>query len=185
MSTSTLSTSHESRPLAGIVSSGAVAGMIAGAAMAMFAMIASVTYQHHGFFTPLFHISALFGSPDAMMRSVTEAMNGNRFWFEAGPAALGLLIHMMTGAMFGIAFAAVATRVPRRMLVPAGAIYGLAVFMVSAFVALPVAAKVTNSGDTISDMASMVGYATFAVEHMMFGAVLGLLAVRRSSSAGE
>ena len=39
-----------------------VAGMIAGAAMAMFAMVASVTYQHRGFFTPLFHISALFGS---------------------------------------------------------------------------------------------------------------------------
>ena len=66
--------------------------MIAGAAMAMFAMVASVTYQHHGFFTPLFHISALFGSPDAMMHSGMEAMAGNKFWFSAGPAALALLI---------------------------------------------------------------------------------------------
>ena len=40
------------------------------------------------------------------------------------------------------------------------------------------ALKVTGSGATISDMASMVGYATFGVEHMMFGLVLGALAFR-------
>ena len=81
-----------------------------------------------------------------------EAMAGNKFWFSAGPAVLGVLIHMMTGAM--------------------------AVFVVSAFVGLPVAAKITNSGTIISDMASMVGWATFAIEHMMFGLVLGTLALR-------
>ena len=98
--------------------------MVAGAVMAMFAMVASVTYQHHGFFTPLLHISALFGSPAAMMRSVSEAMTGNRFWFTAGPAALGLLIHMMTAAMFGIGFVLVARRIRRAALVPAGGVYG-------------------------------------------------------------
>ncbi len=90
----------------------------------------------------------------------------------------GLLIHMMTGAMFGIGFAFLARRLPRTALVPAGAMYGLAVFVVSAFIGLPVAAKITSSGTTISDMASMVGWATFAVEHMMFGLVLGASAVR-------
>ena len=35
------------------VAGGAVAGMAGGMVMAMFAMVASVTYQHHGFFTPL------------------------------------------------------------------------------------------------------------------------------------
>jgi len=43
--------------------------MIGGAAMAMFAMIASVTYQHRGFFTLLFHISVAVGNPTAMMTS--------------------------------------------------------------------------------------------------------------------
>ena len=52
---------------------------------------------------------------------------------------------------------------------PAGALHGRAVFVVSAFVGLPVAAKITASGSVISDMASMVGWATFAVEHMVFG----------------
>ena len=152
--------------------------MIGGAVVAMFAMVASVTYQHHGFFTPLFHISALFGSPDAMMRSAAEAMAGNRFWFSAGPAVLGLLIHVVTGAMFGIGFAFLARRLPRIVLVPAGAMYGLAVFVLSAFVGLPVASKITGPGTTISDMASMVGWATFAIEQMMFGLVLGALAMR-------
>lgn len=162
--------------------------MIGGAAMAMFAMVAAVTYQHHGFFTPLLHISALFGSPEAMMRSATEAMSGNRFWFAAGPALLGLVIHMMTGAMYGIGFALLARRLPRSVLVPAGAAYGLAVFVTSAFVGLPASAKVTGSGSTISGMAGMVGWATFAVEHLMFGVVLGMMvgvAGRRSSISGS
>ena len=164
------------------VTRGAVGGMIAGAAMAMFAMIASVTYQHHGFFTPLFHISALFGSPDAMMRSVAEAMEGSRFWFDLGPAALGMIIHMMTGAMFGIAFAFLADRLPRRSLVGAGALYGLAVYAMSAFVLLPIAASITGSGDVIADMATMVGHGTFAVEHVLFGVVLGAVALRHRTA---
>ena len=173
-----MSTTTTAQPVEAIALRGGVAGMIAGTVMAMFAMVASVTYQHHGFFTPLFHISALFGSPDAMMRSAMEAMADNKFWFSAGPAVLGLLIHMMTGAMFGIGFAFLARRLPRTLLVPAGAMDGLAVFVVSSFVGLPVAAKITGSGTIISDMASMVGYATFAVEHTMFGPVLGALALR-------
>jgi hypothetical protein len=44
-------------PVSTTVRNGALIGMAAGVAMAMYAMIASATYQHHGFFTPLFHIS--------------------------------------------------------------------------------------------------------------------------------
>jgi hypothetical protein len=159
---------------------GAVGGVIAGAVMAMFA---SVTCQHHGFFTPLFPISALFGSLDATMRSVEEATVGHRFWFDAGPAALGLAIHMAIGAMFGVGFVLLTRRlrVPANVLTGAG--YGLVVFVVSAFVGLPIAATVTGSGSTISDMASMVDWVTFAVEHMVFGAVLGVL-VQLTASRG-
>ncbi len=154
---------------------GAVAGMVGAMAMAMFAMIASVTYQHHGFFTPLFHISALTGSPQAMMTSVAKAMNGQRFWFTPGAALAGLAIHMMTGPAFGMMFALVARRVPRRSLVGVGALYGVGVFAVSSFIALPVAGSIAGSGDVISHMARMVGYPTFALEHAMFGMALGVL----------
>ncbi len=156
--------------------------MIAGAAMAMFAMVASITYQHHGFFTPLFHISALLGSPKSMMTSIGKAMAGTKFWFTAGPAVAGLLIHMLTGAAYGMAFSLLARRLPRRTLVPAGIAFGFAAFVVSSFVALPLAAAITGSGATISDMAKMVGWTTFAAEHMMFGFVLGLVALRLAST---
>lgn len=163
---------------------GAVGGMLAAMVMAMFAMVASVTYQHHGFFTPLFHISALFGSPNAMMTSVQQAMAGNRFWFTPGAALAGLVIHMVTGAAYGMMFAAIARLLPRRAILGAGAIYGLAVFAVSAFIDLPAAASVTGSGDTISNMARIVGYPTFAIEHIMYGMALALflLAVSRNDA---
>lgn len=48
----------------------------------------------------------------------------------------------------------------------------------SSFVDLPIAAKMTGAGSSISEMATMVGWATFAIEHVMFGLALGALAFR-------
>lgn len=153
---------------------GAVIGMIAAMAMATYAMVASATYQHHGFFTPLFHISALIGSPKAMTRSMTAAMHGNTFWFTTGAAACGLLIHMITGAMYGIAFAFLTRRVRGDpTLLAGGTAYGVAALLFSGLVALPIAATIADAGKPISDMASMVGWPTFAVEHVIFGMMLG------------
>jgi hypothetical protein len=169
-----MSTSERTSPVPLLIR-GAVYGMVAGMAMATFAMVASVTYQHHGFFTPLYHISALLGSPDAMMTSVRQAMAGHHFWFSAGPALLGLMIHIVTGAAYGMVFVLITRHLHPSRVIPAGMAYGLAVFAVSSFIGLPVAAKLTASGPVITNMAKMVGWSTFAVEHLMFGAVLGLL----------
>lgn len=162
---------------------GAVAGMIGGAVMAMFAMVASATYQHHGFFTPLFHISALTGSPQSMMTSMMKAAAGDSFWFTPGAAVVGLMIHMITGAAYGMGIAFLLCAVPRSLLIPIGALSGAAVFAISSFVGLPIAARVTGAGSTISDMARMVGYGTFLAEHVMFGITLGVLAYVASATA--
>jgi hypothetical protein len=166
---------------------GAIGGMMAAMVMAMFAMVASVTYQHHGFFTPLFHISALIGTPHAMMTSVHQAAAGNRFWFTPGAALVGLGIHMTTGAAFGMMFALIARVVPRHNLLVAGALYGLAMFAGSAFVDLPAAASITGSGDVIANMARTVGLGTFAVEHILYGVALAgfLLAATRGSTSAN
>lgn len=160
---------------------GAVLGMGASLVMAAFAMMAAATYQASGFFTPLYHIASTLIAPETMMTSMAEAAGGNLFFFTVGPAVLGAAIHMMIGAMYGAVFAVAAGFVGLRgpALVAGAALWGVAVFAVSSFVALPVAASLFGSGDQIADMASMVGYPTFLAEHVLFGLALGLLLARR------
>ncbi|MCV7151066.1 hypothetical protein H7I57_07165 [Mycobacterium pyrenivorans] len=145
--------------------------------MAMYAMVAALTYQHTGFFTPLYHIAATLAPGDAMMESMQSAMAGNSFTFVFGPAALGAFIHMMVGAAYGAMFGVVARllRCHGAVLVAAAVAWGLVVFAISSWVGLPVAASLLGGGDPIRDMAAMVGYQTFIAEHLLYGAVLGLL----------
>jgi len=84
-----------------------------------------------------------------------------------------MVIHLMTGAVYGMMFAAIARVLPRRAILPASALYGLAVFATAAWVDLPAAASITGAGDPIANMATMVGYPTFALEHLMYGVALG------------
>ena len=166
---------------------GAVFGMAASLFMAAFAMMAAATYQHFGFFTPLYHIASTFISPSTMMTTMKEAMAGSTFYFAFGPAVLGAIIHMMIGAMYGVMFAVVAVRLHLRgwVLVAAGFLWGAMAFLVSSFVALPVAAKLFGSGDQITHMAATVGYGTFLTEHLVFGLALGLLLASRRLTARD
>ena len=161
-------------------------GSWAGIAMAMYAMIAAATYQDTGFFTPMYHIASTFIDPSAMETSMKEAMDGNLYYFSAGPAALGMAIHMMTAIAFGVVFALLVTwlglRGPVALLV--GVIYGLAVFALMSFAVLPIVADLFGGGNPISDMPEMVGYSTFSIEHAIFGLVLGLMLVPRPEYGG-
>jgi hypothetical protein len=58
----------------------------------------------------------------------------------------------------------------------------LLVFALSSFIALPIAGSLFGAGDPITHMARIVGYGTFALEHVIFGMALGLAlyALRRS-----
>ncbi len=158
-----------------------VAGVVASVAMGVFAMMAAATYQHTGFFTPLYHIASVVVSPDSMM----AAGAGTTFTFAAGPAIVGLMIHMMTGAAFGALFGLALTRLPglsTAARVGLGAAFGVVVFAVSAFVLLPMMSAVAKDADAIKNMASMVGYPTFLAEHLLFGIVLGGLSVSATAA---
>lgn len=150
---------------------GAIAGVIASLVMAMFAMIAAATYQHTGFFTPLYHIASVFIDPSTMMASMQQGMSGSNFYFAFGPAVVGAIVHMMVGAMYGIVLAIIVrfTKLSGTNLIIVGMIYGAIIFAVSAWIGLPLAAAIFSSGDQITHMAAMVGYGTFLVEHIMFG----------------
>lgn len=155
---------------------GLPAGVVAAAVMIAYAMVAAATYQDTGFFTPLYHIASTFIDPSAMEASMKAAMGGDSFHFDLGPAALGLAIHLGTGAVLGALFGLGlgAVRSSRLATVPLGVGYGLVVLVVMSFVVLPVAADLFGGGKPISDMPTMVGWGTFSVEHLIFGAVLGL-----------
>jgi hypothetical protein len=153
---------------------GIVGGMVGAMVMAMYAMVASVA-DKHGFFTPLYHIASAFLSPTAMTDSMGAAMQGDELTFRAGPALVGLVVHMVTGAMAGAMFgaAAVRLRLSRGVAVVTGGAFGLMVLVVSGFVGLPVMASVFGGGDAIRHMPKMVGWGTFSIEHLLYGLVLG------------
>ena len=158
------------------VALGAGAGVVASLAMAMYAMFAAWE-KGTGFFTPLYHIASLLASQDSMMASMKGAMAGSDFHFVLGTAILGAFIHMMTGAMYGAAFGVVVSRLDLSVavLAAAGLVYGAAVFALSAFAGLPLAAAIFGSGDPIKSMAEMAGWGTFFIEHLVFGLALGML----------
>lgn len=159
------------------IRTGALWGIIAALVMAMYAMVAGLTYLNSGFFTPLYHIASSVIEPKAMMTSMQSAMEGQgNFHFAFGPAAVGMMIHLATGAIYGVGFAllARALRLSGGMAVIAGMVYGVVVLLFSSFVGLPVAAALFDGGDPIADMPKMVGWTTFTIEHLMYGAILGV-----------
>jgi len=168
------------------VRTGAILGIVAAVVMGMFAMIASATYHDTGFFTPLHHIASAVIEPTAMMRSMEAGMAGDTFAISPGPALLGLALHLATGAFWGAIFGLLVSfgwlRGVAGLL--GGIVYGLAVMAVMAFVALPVIASVFGGGEPISDMPRLAGWGTFAIEHALYGAVLGLWPLLKGSELG-
>jgi len=175
-STSTSSTSRQSS-LGRAVLIGASAGVIASVVMAMYAMMAAYA-KDTGFFTPLYHIASLVTSDADMMTSMkADGMGGDAFTFLFGPAVLGAMIHMMTGAMYGALFGGVVARLRLGLaaLAGVGMVFGFGVFAFSAYLGLPLAASIFDSGDPITNMAEMAGWGTFIIEHLMYGVALGVL----------
>jgi hypothetical protein len=166
---------------------GALLGIVAAVVMGLFAMIASATYQDTGLFTPLHHIATALIEPAAMMRSMEAAMAGDTFAISVGPALLGLALHLATGAFWGAIFGLIVSTGWLRGVtgLVAGIAYGLAVMLVMGLLALPVIAAVFGGGDPISDMPRLVGWGTFAIEHAMYGAVLGLWPLLGGSEIGQ
>ncbi|MBL0885244.1 hypothetical protein [Myceligenerans indicum] len=153
---------------------GVVAGVIASLVMAMYAMIAA-WIQDTGFFTPLYHIASVVVAPDTMTASMESGMAGDAFTFSFGVAVLGAVVHMMTGAMYGAVFGLIVARLRlgAAALTVTGLAWGAVVLVMSAFVLLPLTAAVTGAGEPVANMASMAGWGTFTVEHLLFGITLG------------
>jgi hypothetical protein len=164
---------------------GAIGGLVGSLAMAMYAMAISEFVKHTGFFTPLYHIASAFSSPNAMMISMDHAMHGQEYYFNGGAAIIGAVVHMMTGAMAGIIFALLvsSTSLRKYPTIVTGAMFGLVVLVINGFIGLPIASHLFGGGHPISDMAKIVGWGHFTVEHLIFGVMLGFVYSRFISTA--
>ncbi len=149
------------RPVWEIVAFGVVAGVIAAIVMGIYAMAASA-WMGQGFFTPMYGIaSAIIGGKEME----TSMMAG--LYFNAGPALLGAVLHMMWGGLYGAIFGLIWSRIggSGALAVGVGVVYGLLVMVFMSLVVLPLVGA--------GGMPAMIGY-SFGLEHVLFGLVLGL-----------
>jgi hypothetical protein len=155
-----------------------MAGMVAALVMGLFSMVWAATHGL-GLYTPLYQVTAVV-EPGPLGVSLGEAAEGWRYYFEVGPVAAGMAVHLVIGAGFGVVFALVAwaVRLRGRAAVAAGAAYGLAVGGLMGLVLLPWAAGETAGGQLIADAPRLLGWPVFAVAHLLYGLVLGLWAFR-------
>lgn len=143
-----------------------VGGVIGAVIMAMWAMMVAAAIGM-GIWAPVQLIAIVWYGPAAMMH------------LQAGVIFAGLMTHMMMGAMLGIGLAVLFHVVPQiapgraRLLWGVG--YGLAVWLVSQFVALPLVDPM---------MASHMAPWAFALGHMMFGLVAAAFLLGRATAPG-
>src|SRR5215471_21047066 len=149
---------------------GAITGMIGGAVMAMYTMIATATYLHMGFFTPMYLIASPLIGQQVLMTSLHQGL----FYFALGPALLGLVVHMMWAALYGMIFGLIAygTHLKGVVAVISGLIYGVLVMLFMSFVIAPIVGA--------PNILNLLGWPTWTIGHLLFGLALGFWPVLRS-----
>ncbi len=164
-----MDTTRNQNRLLSFLIAGAITGMIGGAMMAMFTMLATATYLHLGFFTPLYVIASPLTGPQSMM----TAMHGGVFYFALGPAILGLVVHMMWSALWGIIFGLIAYGLHLRgaAAVIGGMVYGVLVMLVMSFIVAPIVGA--------PNFFQLLGWPTWTIGHLLFGMAVGLWPVLR------
>jgi hypothetical protein len=119
-----------------ILPRGVIVGIIGGVLMVMFVMIASATYLHMGFFTPLYAIAEPLIGPHPLLASIADGI----FYLALGPALLGLVGHLLWSALWGLIFGLLAHRLHLTggRAIISGLIYGVLVMLVMVFLVLPI-----------------------------------------------
>ena len=160
-----MSTTRDSDQLMRFLIFGAIAGMIGGVLMAIFIMLAAATYLHMSFFTPIYAIAAPLVGQQPLMTS----MHSGVLYFAPGPALLGLLVHLMWSAFWGIIFGLVARglHLTGGVAIIGGLVYGLLVMLVMSFIVAPLVGA--------PNLLQMLGRVSFIISHALFyGMPLGL-----------
>src|SRR5438105_4267264 len=144
---------------------GALVGVIGGVLMAVFTMLASGTYLQTGFFTPMYAIAAPLIGRQTLQTSLTHGV----FYFALGPALLGLVVHLLWSAFWGMIFGLIARglHLTEGVAIIGGLVYGLLVMLVMSFIVVPIVGA--------PDLLRLVGTLSFIIANALFyGLPLGL-----------
>lgn len=166
----TQSKSQSHTHVGALVTTGAIAGVIAGVIFAMFEMVMAAI-MGDGFFMPLRMIGAIVLGEDALMSSYSLL----------GAAGVGLVVHMMLSAVYGAVFGALVGFVPalaenRLLLVVAATLYGFALWIVNFYIVAPIAFEWFGMADSTVQ---------FFAHTVFFGTALGMLMLARRSSTSR
>src|SRR6266566_4090257 len=144
---------------------GALVGVIGGFLMALFTMLATATYLQVGFFTPLYAIAAPLIGRQTLLTSLTDGV----FYFAPGAALLGLLVHLLWSAFWGMIFGLIAhgLHLTEGVAIISGLVYGLLVMLVMIFIVVPIVGA--------PDLLRLLGSFVFTISNALFyGLPLGL-----------
>lgn len=159
MTTLTSHTHAQQWPAARLAVPGAVGGLIGGMAMAMFSMLVAISRD--GFWAPV--------------RGITSVVFGDEHYgggFDFWTVAVGAAGHMMNSIVLGVVFAVLAglllARSSSMASWMAGAVYGLAVWVIMVLVV----AGGLQSSDLFADS---VPQWAWVVGHLMFGVITAMV----------
>ncbi len=160
---------------AGLARGGVMGGLVGGIVMAMIMMVATAA-NGMGFLRPLYLIAATFHQAWAMAQGV-----------QIGPVFIGLMLHMMNAAVFGLIFALLLGAVTRdkragmATWVIAGMVWGVVLLVVNQYVVLRIVDPAMATATATGAMP-----AWWVVSHLMYGVVVGtLVAALAGSSAAR
>jgi hypothetical protein len=127
-------------------------------------MIATVTYLHMGFFTPMYVIASPLIGRQAMMNTLHDGA----FYFALGPAVLGLVVHMLWAALWGMIFGLIARglHLTGAGAIISGLVYGVLVMLVMGFIVAPIVGA--------PNFFQLLGWPTWTIGHLLYGLPLGL-----------
>lgn len=149
-----MSSTHNSTT--SIITKGAIAGLIAGMVLAMWAMTVGAFTQDSTFWAP----------PQGIAQAVGIGEPGHQF--QALPLIVGLMAHMMNSAILGAVFALIAVRLSASAKVLAGMVFGLGVWVVMDRIVLR-----GILSDNADPFLSANPTWSWLVAHLMFGLALG------------
>jgi uncharacterized membrane protein YagU involved in acid resistance len=145
-----------------LVAAGLFAGTIAGTVLLLYLMLAAPLFWRQSVWSPLYAIASPLVGVGPLIASTQQAL-----YFHAPAIVLGLGVHAVWSALFGVLFGLAVRhwRVTGRRTIAWGVLYGLAVMVFTTLLLAPIAGA--------APLASVVGWPLLAVGHAMFGFVLG------------